>query len=400
MRQIERYILGRIAALTFWSLTSITILALTTQILIRVDVLTTSSSAIWTFGSLAVTLIPQVALVVAPFALLVGIARVFATMNDDSELVVIEASGASGRTAVMPVMVFSIFVGICMLLVSNFVGPMAKRNLYSIISEANSDILSIAVSSGTFQRIEKDLFVQVGESLPGGVMSSIFLTDRRDPKAEMTYYAKTGSILNYENNDLLIMNDGEVHRSNLENKDVSIIKFESYALDLNSFIPSSSTQWLRPNELYLPDLFKPDESNPDFKFLQRLYPYEIHSRLSSWLYPIAFGIIVVAFLGRAQSHRGEQIQRIAAAGLICVLIRVGGGIALENSHALPVAATLSYTLPIAAGLYFALRIVRDKPVGLPRFWRRGFDRTARILRKIMSLRLFGTSQHKRSGANL
>ena len=53
MKQIERYIFGRIATITFWAAALITILALTTQVLIRVDVLTTSGSAIATFFILA-----------------------------------------------------------------------------------------------------------------------------------------------------------------------------------------------------------------------------------------------------------------------------------------------------------------------------------------------------------
>ena len=168
MKQIERYIFSRIATLFIWVLASTTVLYLTTQILIRVDVLTTSNGAIVTFLSLAATLVPQMILVVAPFALMIGIGRVLTTMNDDSELVVIEASGASGYSIARPVILVSILVGLMSLIVSNFVGPRANQALYSIISGANADVLSLAVSSGSFQRIEDDLYIQVGESLANG----------------------------------------------------------------------------------------------------------------------------------------------------------------------------------------------------------------------------------------
>lgn len=382
MKQIERYIFSRIATLFIWVLASTTVLSLTTQVLIRVDVLTTSSSAIVTFLSLAATLIPQMLLVVAPFALMIGIGRVLTTMNDDSELVVIEASGASGYSVARPVILVSILVGILLLIVSNFLSPRANQALYSIISGANTDVLSLAVSSGSFQRIEDDLYIQVGESLANGEMGGLFLSDRRDPSAEFVYFAKSAALRTAGDTELLLMQSGQIHRSDRESKNISIIEFTSYALDLNSFIPTSSDEGKRHNELFLTELLNPDVTNPRYESFKRFYPLEINARLSDWLYPIAFGFVMVAFLGKAQSHRDEQYQRIAAAALICLALRVLGSIALESSKDSVGAGALTYALPILTGSYFAFVMIRGRAIKLPKFWLRTGENVQAFFGKI------------------
>lgn len=399
MKQIERYIFGRIATITLWSASLITILALTTQVLIRVDVLTTSGSAVVTFLVLAASLIPKMLLLVAPFALLIGVGRILTTMNDDSELVVIEASGGTSKFIARPVLYLSILIAIVTLLVANIIGPMAARNLYSTISGANSDIISIAVSSGGFQRIEDDLYIQVSEKLAGGEMSGIFLSDRRDPAAELIYYARSGAIVKTDTADLIIMRDGQIHRSDKHGNPGSIIKFSSYALDMQSFIPSSPFAGLRPEELFLPQLLDPDNAGEINLGWKRLYPFHIHNRLSSWLYPIAFGLVMVAFLGRAQSHRAEQIHRTSTAVLCCIAIRLAGGYGLEQTEIHPEAAIFAYLVPIVAIIYFGLLILLGRSIKLPKFWIRLSENVLLLLSKIFHRQKFKASKSVVGGVN-
>lgn len=368
MKQIERYIFGRIATITFWAAALITILALTTQVLIRVDVLTTSGSAIATFFTLAASLVPKMLLVVAPFALIIGIGRILTTMNDDSELVVIEASGASNKFIVKPIVFLSVLIGALTIIIANFVAPPSARLLYSTIANANSDIISIAISSGGFQKIEDDLYIQVSEKLAGGEMNGIFLSDRRDPAAELLYYARSGAIVETEDLSLLVMRDGQVHRGSGSDSQTSIINFTSYALDLQSFVPSSSAVTLRPAELYLNELLGPDSAENANRDWERFYAFQIHNRLSGWLYPIAFGLIMVAFLGRAQSHRSDKIHLVSTAVWICIIVRLAGGYALEQTETRPEAGILAYLVPIATILYFSYVIISGKQIKLPKFW--------------------------------
>lgn len=398
MKQIERYIFGRVASLTLLSLTAITVLALTTQILIRVDVLTTSNSALLTFLKLSLTLVPEVVVAVAPFALLVGIGRILMTMNEDSELVVIEASGASSIFIAKPIIMFSLLLGIGVLLVANIAGPKANRSLYSILTSSNSDIISLAISSGKFHKIEDGLYIQVAQSLPGGGMEGIFLSDRRDPSAELIYYAKFGKLKKTQKASLLVMNDGEIHRNTTGAQQISIIKFQSYVLDMSSFIPSSEKGDLLPKEQYLPELINPDTSNSNYEKFRLFYTYEIHFRLSGWLYTIAFGTIMAAFLANAQSNRANQFQRISTAVLTCIIVRVIAGVILEKSKTSDFAGALNYIFPLFIILLFMFQIYMGYQLKLPKPLYKLINRIQNQLANIIDRRGKSGGQTKDNGA--
>lgn len=359
--------------MTIWSIVSITLLSLTTQILIRVDILTTSSNAITTFVKLAISLIPEVVLVIAPFALLVGIGRILVHMNDDSELVVLEAAGASSLSLAKPVLMFSLLVGLFMLFTANIAGPRAKIALHATISDAKADILSLALSSGSFRQIEDGLYIQIAEALPGGVMGGIFVSDQRDPDIELIYYAKTGGIRKTEGGDLLLMQDGEIHRAEQGSRQVSIVKFQSYALDLSLFIPAAANGIKRPNELYLNELLYPDPESSVYKQSKQFFAIELHTRLVTWLYPICFGVVMVAFLARARTHRHENLSQICAALIVCLMVRIAGGVFLEESKSQAWAIYAAYLVPLGTSALFMVYVITGRTVIMPKFWASSVD---------------------------
>jgi lipopolysaccharide export system permease protein len=70
-------------------------------------------------------------------------------MNSDSELVVVEAAGAKPRDGAQTgsgAVSRRYHHGA---LVSNFVEPWSNRKLYDVIAQAQSDLFSVAVRSGT-----------------------------------------------------------------------------------------------------------------------------------------------------------------------------------------------------------------------------------------------------------
>ncbi len=243
MKQIERYIFRRMSSLTFWSLSAVTLLVLTTQVLIRVNVLTTTGQAFGAFAMLAATLIPSVVPIVAAFALLIGVSQVLSSMNSDSELVVVEAAGVPPTTVLKPVLALSAAISLMVLVVSNFIEPWANGKLYDVIAEAQSDLFSVAVRSGAFMKLEDGLYVQVNEKLPGGELGGIFLSDTRTEGNETIYYARSGVIRKSEETDtnILYLVDGELQQQDLSNNRISIVTFSSYALDMAAFVPAGGS---------------------------------------------------------------------------------------------------------------------------------------------------------------
>src|SRR6185312_5217305 len=179
MKLIERYVFRRVLALSLTTLFATTAIVLTTQVLLRVNILTESGESLATFMKLALFLIPAMAMLVMPFALLIAVAMTLISLGS-----------------------------------SLFVEPWSNRQLREIISAASADLMSFAVQSGTFKRVSKNLYIQIDEQLPGGDFGGIFIVDLRDPQMQLIYYAKRGAIRTVDADNFLLMQQGEIQRKN------------------------------------------------------------------------------------------------------------------------------------------------------------------------------------------
>src|SRR5262249_2306696 len=151
----------------------------------------------------------------------------------------------------------------------------------------------------------------------------------------------------------LLMENGHVLRR-LETEPVpQIIAFQSYPVDLQRLEQRADTsQQLRPRERYtFFELLRPDQNDPQYKQQgpARFTP-ELHERFASPLYAFTFGLIVVAFMGQAQTTRSNRMQAIVTAFSVAVGCRILG-IAAANAAAVRTSATpMLYIVPIGASL--------------------------------------------------
>lgn len=370
MKQIERYIFRRMSSLTFWSLSAVTLLVLTTQVLIRVNVLTTTGQAFGAFAMLAATLIPSVVPIVAAFALLIGVSQVLSGMNSDSELVVVEAAGVPPSTVLKPVLVLSAAISLMVLVVSNFIEPWSNSKLYEVIAQAQSDLFSVAVRSGTFMRLEDGLYVQVNEKLPGGELGGIFLSDTRTEGNETIYYARSGVIRKSEETDtsILYLVDGELQQKDLSNNRISIVTFSSYALDMAAFVPAGGSAAKRPNERSTLYLLDPDPNDYYYAAPKNIMKQELVKRFSTWMYPLAFGLVAFSFLGKARSNRHEQFQNGALVTAIALGARGLGFYSTEAAGISPVMEAVSYLVPAGLIVVFGFLAVSGRTLTIPKAW--------------------------------
>lgn len=86
MNVIEAYILRRTVAIFAASLAWVLLIVWTTQVLNRLDLVTSSGQTAATFFFVALLALPPVIPIIMPFAVGIGVAQTLATMNADSEL--------------------------------------------------------------------------------------------------------------------------------------------------------------------------------------------------------------------------------------------------------------------------------------------------------------------------
>lgn len=386
----ERYILLRVVKITVMTLGSLLALVLMSQVLVFVNVVTDSGDAIWTFLSLGFLLIPSVGNIILPFALLIAVCQTFNTMHTESEIIVIEAAGASRKVQIRPVMMFAGLLAALTLVNTLVVEPYANRELRNVIAASGSNLVRFAVRSGTFHRLENNLYIEIAGQLPGGGLQGLTIVDVREPESEFIYYARRGQTVANDDREILLLSDGEVHRRNAKTGEVSVITFTSYALDFATFKAAGGQPFYFAKERSTPELLDPDPADRLFKSRPDMFRTELHRRLSDWLYPLAFGLIALFYSVGARSHREERLWAIASAAGVALVFRGAGFGAVEQSGKSLAGAVAAYAVPLTAIVLFGLLLMTGRRARLSQAV---LDRLASITDRLRALRarLFGPS---------
>ena len=244
-----RYVFGKVFWMTVITLAVTTALVMITQVLPLIDMVTRSRDAMASFVSVGLLLMPTMAILVTPFALLLAAFRTLNQMNSDSELVVLEAAGRAPFSTVRPILLLSLLASLATLIALHALEPWATRQFRDTLLSAQTDLIGRAVQSHTFSRIQDNMWIQVSEDLPGGEFGKVLIIDARDPAAELIYYAKRGKLLNHDGTVLLVLVDGELHQRSGSDGAVSIITYGSTVLDLAEFAVSGARTGSEPEEM-------------------------------------------------------------------------------------------------------------------------------------------------------
>jgi lipopolysaccharide export system permease protein len=364
MKVIERYIFRRTLLLFFAALVWTLAIVWTTQILTRINLVTDSGQSALAFFQIAAMVLPSVIPVVLPFATIIAVAQTLNSMNNDSELVVISAAGASPMIIARPVILLSVLASIASFAIDNGVDPYARQKGRDLVAAARADMLSMVIQEGTFRKIEDGLFIQIGERLPDGRLGGIFVADSRTEGTDLVYYARTGTVVEQNDQTVLIMQDGEIQRK-IAGKDISIIRFLSYAFDLSMFTSASGKPRLYPKDMTLPYLLNPDPDDQVYKRNPRSFRAELHRRFSEWIYPLVFALVAFAVIGSARSHRESRINPLVTAVILALIVRWGGYVAANQVQVSSRLWPIVYLIPLGMAAISIWFIATNRAMELP-----------------------------------
>ncbi len=387
MKVVERYIMRRAFVLFMSALAWTLAIVWTTQVLTRIDLVTDSGQSALTFFKVATLIMPSVIPIVVPFSIVVAVAQTLSVMNTDSELVVINAAGASRFMVVRPIALLALIAAVFCLVVQNGVDPYARQKNRELVAAARADLLSLIIQEGTFRKVEDGLYLQIGERLPDNRLGGIFVADSRQEGVDLVYYAKTGAIVDKADEKVLLMNDGVVQRKT-PSGDVSVIHFTSYAFDLSAFAADAGQKTLLPKDQTTPYLLNPDPNDPIFQQVPGVYRTELFKRFSEWLFPITFALIALAVAGDARSHREARLHPLVTSISIALIVRWLTFFAEGKAKVDPSYNYVMAAIPVVMALVAVWFICRQKAMELPVGWTDAVLAFGRdINRRLTALRL-------------
>jgi lipopolysaccharide export system permease protein len=291
----------------------------------QLNLVTTEGQDALTFIKMTTLALPNMMGMIAPIALLVAVIHTLNRLSGDSELIVLTASGASTWTIARPLLVLACVIAGLVSFVNHVGMPWSLKLLREYVIQMRSDLIGQVIQPGRFSSPEPGLTFHIRERAMDGRLLGLVMHDTRDQKTYTSYLAETSMLIKQDGQPFLLMQNGHVLRRVLPPNDPpQIIEFESYVVDLERFEPKAGHNELKPRERYFMELAFPRPDDPDFKRNPGQFRAEFHERFANPFYALAFVLLAVAFMGRAQSTRQNRWHAVALAGAISVGARVGG----------------------------------------------------------------------------
>lgn len=366
MPLIERYVLRRTAQVFLLTLCALTAALWVTLVLRELDVVTAKGQAIWVFLLMTVLGLPALAQIVAPIALLVGIAITLNSLTADGELPIISAAGASHKAINRPIIVLGAVVMLFVALSHHVFAPASLNAFRTILAGVRADVIATLVQEGGFRSLDNGLTMSFRERSPEGGFSGVFINDERDPEESRTFSSSNGLLLQHAGGPFLVLRDGDLVRDNRIERDAGVVTFETYALDLRQFGQTDAApvyQAMERSTLFLLD--PPSDDTYIARHPQRAVS-ELHDRITAPLYTLVFALIALAFLGRPRSNRQSRAAPIMVVVALCLLLRAAGYGAMSVAREVNAAVPFLYAVPFAGMVFAIYANVRDTRIWMAR----------------------------------
>lgn len=386
MTQIESYIFGKIARAFLMAFAALTMTVWLTQALRQFDLVSAMGQTIVTFFKITLLLLPSLTTVTAPVALMLAIIYTFNSMNQGSELVVINAAGTKQWWLLKPVLIAGLAVTVFMASMTLWMSPLSLRLWRELRSEVNGNLLTSILREGEFVKIENGLYFQLRQRMADGTLRGIFMSDSRDQEEAVDYIAERGAVLDSPAGIFLVMSDGTIQTRKESDSSLSIIQFSSYAFDLSSFSSPAKAPVFMPNERPTTYLFNPDPDDRLFQKQPARYSAEIHARFTTPINALVFALLPLLFLSQAETHRQSRTATIALAATSAIALASFEfvlGIAARDQVLPPI---VMYLVPLAAitgSCALILLGIQPKPPEIVLIYA---EKTARLFRNLFRRR--------------
>ena len=345
-----RYIFRQAAGSVVMIMTSLTGVVWIALALKQLNLVTSQGQDTWLFIKMTLLALPNLMALIAPIALLVATIHVLNRLNGDSELIVTTAGGGTVWTIARPLLALALIVSVAVSLVNHFAMPWSLKLLRTYVVQVRTDLISQVIQPGRFSAMESNLTFHIRDRDLSGTLLGLVMHDARDAKLVSTYLAERGHIVKQDGVSFLLMENGHILRKPAKDEPVQTIVFESYAVDLDRFEAKEQLGEVKPRERYFDELVSPAPDDLLAKRQPGLLRAELHERFSSPLYPFAFVLLAVAFIGHARTTRQNRIQAIVIAFVLATGARLAG-LAGTNVVTLNASAVwVVYTIPTATAL--------------------------------------------------
>jgi lipopolysaccharide export system permease protein len=295
-----------------------------TQGLRFVDMIVNTGLSVLGFLSLTLLLLPTALAYILPIALFCAILFTYHRLNADRELVVMRSAGLSAGALAAPALILAGIVTVILYSFTLYLMPAGYRAFKGLQFTIRHDYGSVLLREGVFNTLIDGLTVYVRERKSGGELLGILVHDNRNPERPVTMMAERGALVQSEDGPRFLLMGGNRHEVDADRGELSMLYFDTYALDLGLFAIAPEDRWRKASERYFHELWFPEGSQEAIERYGRDFAPEAHRRLVLPLHAFAFALIALAAILSGEFDRRGQWRRITAGAVIALVVQALG----------------------------------------------------------------------------
>jgi lipopolysaccharide export system permease protein len=360
--RLSLYVLSQLLGPTALFAFLMTIVVWLTQSLRLLDLVINRGQPASTFVYLTMLILPSLLVIILPIAYFAGSLYSLTKLNQDSELVVMASAGYSRAQLSVPVLTAAVIIMAMTYLCGLYLMPAGQRAMKDKVLDIRADVGAALLDEGEFNTPSEGLTVFIRELNSSGHIRGVLVHDSRNKNHPISYLAESGQLAQTPAGARLLMYDGTIEQTGSFGSQLSVLKFKSYAFDLDQFAGPARSNDRATSERFLGELFWPPATlRPS---VRAAYFAEGNNRLAQPLYCIAFGLIALAVIARGRRARGAQALRITLAAVAAAGLRIAGyGVQGLATH-WPAMSILFYLIPLAGAVAATAMLMGFDPVAL------------------------------------
>lgn len=236
MARFDRYLLSQLLALFgFFSLVLVAVYWVNRAVGLFDQLIGDGQSAL-VFLEFSMLTLPNVIRLVLPVSAFAAAVYVANRLTQESELVVMQATGFSAFRLARPVLYFGLIVAAMMLMLMHVLVPASRTALADRSAEISQNVTARFLKDGQFLHPADGITLYIREVAATGELLDLFLADDRKTETRATYTARRALFVRADTGPKLLMFDGMVQVLNTATQSLSITRFGDFTYDLSGLI--------------------------------------------------------------------------------------------------------------------------------------------------------------------
>ena len=290
----------------------------------HIELLTTENVSFVSYLSYVILLLPKIFSLTIPICLFLSILFNINRLRNDSELIILWASGKSDHDILLkPILFFALLVYLLSTLISIYITPYSLNEIrHKIIDIRSSGIHASILKEKKFISPADTLTIFLQERV-GNKINGLLIHDLKDVSKPQTYIAQNGEFIEQNNKKILRLFNGNIQIFESGENKISEIEFETYDLNLTPY-NKKENKHIYSDELFTYQII----NNLNGKQIEEYNKYEkeqfaeLHSRFANPLYIFSFALIPLIILKFSKRPGDNYLLPIAAVSIIAFFFQI------------------------------------------------------------------------------